>query len=178
MSPAPPHGPPSQGSARALHHWSTCMLLALALWLVGCAQPQPTPTSAQRTLWTGRMALQVQEQASQSFSASFELSGSAQQGQLVLLNFLGGTVARLQWRTGHAEVTTGQDTRTSESLDALLQNVLGTEIPVAALFSWLQGTQVAAVGWQADLSAIADGRLVAQRHTPEPQATLRIVLTH
>ena len=33
------------------------------------------------------MALQVQEQASQSFSASFELSGSAQQGQLVLLNF-------------------------------------------------------------------------------------------
>ena len=178
MSPAPPHGPQSQGSAHVRHHWSTCMLLAVVLWLAGCAQPQLTPTGSQRTLWTGRMALQVQEQAAQSFSASFELSGSAQQGQLVLLNFLGGTVARLQWRIGHAEVTTGQNTRTSESLETLLQDVLGADIPVAALFSWLQGMQVAAAGWQADLSAIADGRLVAQRHTPEPQATLRIVLTH
>nr|WP_236749270.1 lipoprotein insertase outer membrane protein LolB [Acidovorax carolinensis] len=145
--------------------------------LAGCAQPQPAPSNAQRTLWTGRLALQVEEQASQSFSASFELSGSAQQGQLVLLNPLGNTMARIQWHAGHAEITTGQNTRESESLDALLRDVLGTPIPVAALFSWLEGTHVTAVGWQVDLSAIDAGRLVAQRHTPTPQATLRIVLT-
>ena len=93
------------------------------------------------------------------------------------INPLGNTIARIQWNAGHAEITTGQDTRKSESLEALLQDVLGTGIPVAALFSWLEGTQVEAVGWHVDLSAIASGRLVAQRHTPAPQATLRIVLT-
>jgi outer membrane lipoprotein LolB len=170
-------GPQPQRTVRTLHHGLASLLAFLALLLAGCAQPQPTPANSQRTLWTGRLALQVEEQASQSFSASFELSGSAQQGQFVLLNPLGNTIARIQWNAGHAEITTGQNTRESESLDALLQDVLGTDIPVAALFSWLEGTQVAAVGWQADLSAIAAGRLVAQRHTPTPQATLRIVLT-
>lgn len=145
--------------------------------LAGCAQPQLRPAHSHDTLWAGRLALQVEDQASQSFSASFELSGSAQQGQFVLLNPLGNTIARIQWNAGHAEITTGQDTRKSESLEALLQDVLGTGIPVAALFSWLEGTQVEAVGWHVDLSAIASGRLVAQRHTPAPQATLRIVLT-
>lgn len=178
MLPAISRGPQPQGLARTLHHCLVCLLAVFFLLLAGCAQPQPTPANSHRTLWTGRLALQVEEQASKSFSASFELSGSAQQGQFVLLNPLGNTVARILWNAGHAEITTGQNTRESESLDALLQDVLGTNIPVAALFSWLEGTQVAAVGWQVDLSAIAAGRLVAQRYTPTPQATLRIVLTH
>lgn len=171
-------GPLAQRTVGTLHRGLTCLLALLVLLLAGCAQPQPMPANSHRTLWTGRLALHVEEQASQSFSASFELSGSAQQGQFILLNPLGNTLARIQWNAGHAEITTGQSTRESESLDALLHDVLGTSIPVAALFSWLEGTQVAAVGWQVDLSAIAAGRLVAQRHTPAPQATLRIVLTH
>jgi outer membrane lipoprotein LolB len=170
-------GPQPQRAVGPLHHGVACLLAFLFLLLAGCAQPQPMPANSHRTLWTGRLALQVEEQASQSFSASFELSGSAQQGQFVLLNPLGNTLARIQWNASHAEITTGQATRESESLDALLQDVLGTSIPVAALFSWLEGTHVAALGWQVDLSAIAAGRLVAQRHTPTPQATLRIGLT-
>lgn len=166
-----------QGTARRPCHWFACLLTVFVLLLAGCVQPPPAPANSHRTLWTGRLSLQVEEQASQSFSAPFELSGSAQQGQFVLFNPLGNTLARIQWNDGHAEITTGQTTRESESLDALLQDVLGTSIPVAALFSWLEGTHVAAVGWQVDLSAIAAGRLVAQRHTPTPQATLRIVLT-
>ncbi|ART49227.1 MULTISPECIES: lipoprotein insertase outer membrane protein LolB [Acidovorax] len=172
-----PQGRQPQRAVQTLHHGLVALLAFVVLLLAGCAQPQPAPSNAQRTLWTGRLALQVEEQASQSFSASFELSGSAQQGQLVLLNPLGNTMARIQWHAGHAEITTGQNTRESESLDALLRDVLGTPIPVAALFSWLEGTHVTAVGWQVDLSAIDAGRLVAQRHTPTPQATLRIVLT-
>jgi outer membrane lipoprotein LolB len=166
-----------QSTARRLHLWFTCLLAVFVLLLAGCAQPSPAPANPHHTQWTGRLALQVEEQASQSFSASFELSGSAQQGQFVLLNPLGNTLARIQWNTSHAEITMGQTTRESESLDALLRDVLGTDIPVTALFSWLEGTQVAAVGWQVDLSAISAGRLVAQRHTPTPQTTLRIVLT-
>ena len=171
-------GPQPLRPARRLHHGVACLLAFFVLSLVGCAQPQLRPAHSHDTLWTGRLALQVEDQAAQSFSASFELSGSARQGQFVLLNPLGNTIARIQWNAGHAEITTGQNTRASESLDALLQDVLGTDIPVAALFSWLEGTHVAAVGWHVDLSAIDAGRLVAQRYTPTPQATLRIVLTH
>ena len=170
-------GPQPQGPSRTLPYGVACLLAFFVLLLAGCAQPQLRPAHSHDTLWAGRLALQVEDQASQSFSASFELSGSAQQGQFVLLNPLGNTIARIQWNADHAEITTGQDTRKSESLEALLQDVLGTGIPVAALFSWLEGTQVEAVGWHVDLSAIASGRLVAQRHTPAPQATLRIVLT-
>lgn len=165
-----------QGATQRLSHWFA-YLFAVFVLLVGCAQPPTAPASPYRTPWTGRLALQVEEQASQSFSASFELSGSAQQGQFILLNPLGNTLAQIQWNAGHAKITTGQATRESESLDALLRDVLGTDIPVAALFSWLEGTHVDAVGWQVDLSAISAGRLVAQRHTPTPQATLRIILT-
>ena len=169
--------PQPQRPTRRLHHGVAYLLALFVLLLAGCAQPQLRPAHSLDTLWAGRLALQVEDQAAQSFAASFELSGSAQQGQFVLLNPLGNTIARIQWNDGHAEITTGQSTRASESLDALLQDVLGTNSPVAALFSWLEGTHVAAVGWQVDLSAIAAGRLVAQRNTPAPQATLRIVLT-
>lgn len=177
MTHAISQGPHPQGTTRRLRHWFAYLLAIAVLLLAGCAQPQLRPAHSHDALWTGRLALQVEDQASQSFSASFELSGSAQRGQFALLNPLGNTLARIRWNAGHAEITTGENTRVSESLDALLQDVLGTDIPVAALFSWLEGNQVAAVGWQVDLSAIAAGRLVAQRHTPTPQATLRIVLT-
>lgn len=128
-------------------------------------------------MWSGRLALQIEGQASQSFSAMFELHGNAQNGVLVLLSPLGNRLAQLNWKDGHAQLQSGQETRTSESLDALLQDVTGTRIPIAALFSWLHGTQTTATGWQADLSGIAEGRLVARRDDPAPQATLRIALT-
>lgn len=172
-----PQGLRPFGYAKTLHQCSTCLLAVFLILLVGCAQPQRTPASSHQTLWTGRLALQVEDQTSQSFSASFELSGSALEGQLLLLTPLGSSLARLQWSAGHAEIKTGQDTRESTSLETLLRNLLGTEIPIAALFSWLEGEQVSAAGWHVDLSAIANGRLVAKRSTPAPQATLRIVLT-
>jgi len=128
-------------------------------------------------MWSGRLALQIEGQASQSFSAMFELHGNAQNGALVLLSPLGNRLAQLNWKDGHAQLQSGQETRTSESLDALLQDVTGTRIPIAALFSWLHGTQTTATGWQADLSGIAEGRLIARRDDPAPQATLRIALT-
>lgn len=164
-------------NARTLQRGLACMLMASMLLMVGCSQPPVVPATAAGTQWTGRLALQVADQTSQSFFATFELTGSPQQGRLLLLTPLGNTLAQIQWSAGHAEINTGQATRTSDSLDTLLRDIMGTDIPVAALFSWLQGTHLSATGWEVDLSAIEQGRLVAQRHSPAPQATLRIALT-
>jgi outer membrane lipoprotein LolB len=145
--------------------------------LTGCAPlvPSPIPT-ADQAHWIGRLALQIDEQEAQSFSASFELKGSPSKGELVLFSPLGNVLAHLQWAPGRAVLVTGNDTRTSDSLDALLQQSSGTQLPVAALFDWLDGTASTADGWQADLSRMDEGRLTAVRHTPVPRATLRIAL--
>lgn len=168
---------------------SAIVVLPLLLWLVGCAPPAPG-ARAQEDAWSGRIALQVQAQAqaqaqaqgegqgqaAQAFSAMFELHGNADSGGLVLLNPLGQRLAQLDWKDGHAQLHSGQETRSSDSLDALLQDLTGAgTIPVAALFSWLKGIQATATGWQADLSGIADGRISARRD--DPAATLRIALT-
>lgn len=145
--------------------------------MLGCAQPLK-PREGEENFWSGRLALQVEDQASQSFSALFELRGSAQNGGLVLISPLGSRLAQLDWKDGHAELATGaQEVRTSDSLENLLQDVTGTRIPIATLFSWLQGTQTTAPGWEADLSGLAEGRLIARRDNPAPKATLRIALT-
>lgn len=157
------------------HRWMGWLVLC-ALWLAGCAQPMPS-APVEENSWNGRIALQIDGQASQSFSAMFELRGTAQAGGLVLFSPFGNRIAQLDWKDGHAQLVSGQDTRTSDSLDTLLQDVTGTRIPVTALFSWLKGTQASATGWQADLTGIADGRLTARRDDPQPTATLRIALT-
>ena len=164
---------PLTGTLR--HRWMGWLVLC-ALWLAGCAQPMPS-APVEENSWNGRIALQIDGQASQSFSAMFELRGTAQAGGLVLLSPFGNRIAQLDWKDGQAQLVSGQDTRTSDSLDTLLQDVTGTRIPVTALFSWLKGTQASATGWQADLTGIADGRLTARRDDPQPTATLRIALT-
>lgn len=164
---------PLTGTLR--HRWMGWLVLC-ALWLAGCAQPMPS-APVEENSWNGRIALQIDGQASQSFSAMFELRGTAQAGGLVLLSPFGNRIAQLDWKDGHAQLVSGLDTRTSDSLDTLLQDVTGTRIPVTALFSWLKGTQASATGWQADLTGIADGRLTARRDDPQPTATLRIALT-
>ncbi len=162
--------------------WTAWLALACMLWLAGCAQPPraataPGTTSAASASWSGRLSLQVEGQASQSFSALFDLQGNPGKGELVLTSPLGNTLARLHWEDGRAQLLTGQEKRESTSLDELLREATGTAIPVAAIFEWLNGNQAAATGWQADLSGSADGRLVARRHNPSPEATLRIAFS-
>lgn len=174
MGPPLPGAPRPTAMARILGSW----LLLATLWaLAGCAQPPRAPHALEpANHWSGRLALQVDGQAAQSFSAGFDLQGDAGQGELTLFNPLGGVLARLHWRPGHATLQSGGETQASASLDALLQQATGTSIPINALFGWLTGLHTRAEGWQADLSAIDQGRLVARRHAPAPHATLRIAL--
>jgi outer membrane lipoprotein LolB len=71
---------------------------------------------------------------------------------------------------------TNGDIRSFASLDALIQQAVGAEIPVAALFAWLAGDNMSVAGWSADLSQLANGRVTARRTEPAPVTELRLVL--
>lgn len=156
--------------------WALTGMLALA----GCSTPAPPQVMPgfEQTVWSGRLGLQVHDpmSAEQSFSASFQLQGSAAQGSLDIFNPLGSQIAKLQWQPGAAWLQQGERITPSTSLDDLLRQSLGTALPVEALFGWLQGQPASAPGWNADLSRYAQGRITAQRVAPPPQATLRVVL--
>jgi outer membrane lipoprotein LolB len=155
----------------------TCLgLCGLGLLaLTGCTTPRVAPADAS-AFWSGRLALQLHSTPPQNWSASFELQGSAEQGQMVLLSPIGTTLARLSWTPQGALLEQGQDHTPSSSLQSLSQRLTGTDLPIAALFDWLAGKTAEAPGWQVDLSAHAQGRLTAQRSLPAPEAVLRIVL--
>lgn len=132
----------------------------------------------EQSYWSGRLALQIEEESAQSFSALFELEGSEDQGELILLSPLGNTLGKLKWSSEGATLQTGQQQQTSHSLDALLTLVTGEAIPIKAIFDWLRGIETNAAGWVADLSALSQGRITAQRSDPKPKAILRIAFSH
>lgn len=155
-------------------------LLTAALGLLqACAVAPPSPEAqaqAQAERWSGRLGLLVASEPPQSFHAGFQLSGNAQAGELSLTSPLGSTLAVMEWQPGQTLLRQGEQTRRYDSLEALSQEVTGAAIPVRALFGWLNGTPQAVEGWDADLSRLADGRLVARRLAPLPTAELRVVL--
>jgi outer membrane lipoprotein LolB len=132
--------------------------------------------------WRGRLALRIESALvagapqNQSFSAGFELLGTQQQGDLFFYTPLGNTAAAIHWDASKAVIQSKGETHTFENLSALIENLLGTEVPVAALFSWLNGRPVDSDGWQVDLSQRSQGKILARRLTPAPPAELRVIL--
>ena len=153
------------------------LVCALALSLAGCTTPRRV-TSPQTAFWSGRMGLQLHTDPPQNFSAGFELHGSPEQGELRLLSPVGTTVAQLNWAPGKAQLIQGGHEQFSQNLDNLTAQITGTVLPIAALFDWLAGLATPAPGWTVDVGAPEQGRIHAQRHTPEPKAVLRIILEH
>ena len=151
------------------------LLALLVLGVTGCASP-PRVADPAATSWSGRLALQVEDQPSQSFSAGFELKGSAQAGELTLNSPIGGTLAVLSWRPGSATLLSGGKSSQFESVEALVAHATGSPIPVAALFDWLRGIDSPVPGWKADLSQLPQGRILAKRLEPPPLADLRIAI--
>ena len=156
-----------------------CALVFFAIFFIaGCAAPPRASDQNQSDIspWRGRLAVRVESDQTQSFAAGFELTGTPLAGELTLYTPLGNTVAALSWSSQTAAMRSNGDVRYFESLDALIKQALGTEIPVAALFAWLAGDNMTAAGWRADLSQHADGRITARRSDPAPAAELRLVL--
>ena len=157
--------------------WLPALALGTAL-LGGCASAPPAAPAAGSDAgpWSGRLALQVKDQPSQSFSAMFELKGSASAGELTLSTPVGSTLASVSWSPGAATLRSNGRERQAESVDALVAQATGAAIPVTALFDWLRGVATPVAGWQVDLSQLGAGRLAAVRQQPPPEADLRVAL--
>ena len=176
------------------------LIVSVLLALGGCAtalNPKPTANPAPKGgagggEWTGRLSLKVtaaEPEKNTSFSANFELSGSADQGTWLLLSPLGSTVAKLDWGPQGAVLLSnergtepgpgsgqGPGPRQFESIESLLRHTPVSGLPFAALFDWLQGKPTAVAGWRVDLSQFSSGKLRAQRLSTDPAIDLRLVL--
>ena len=162
---------------KAATRWAAWLAAFAIVLIAGCAHPTRATGQfdPQDRAWIGRLALQVQDNQAQSFSAGFELRGRPEAGELTLFTPLGGVAAALSWEPGGATLKNGANVQRFESVDAVVTQATGSAIPVAALFDWLEGKNTQVPGWQADLSQLADGRLRARRMQPPPAADLRVV---
>ena len=156
-----------------------------SLWLVVCiaaCTTSPTPLRSNLTKaptekqWQGRISVTVQSDPPRNMSSGFTLEGDTRLGELNLFSPLGTTLATMQWSPTSTQLLQGNQQRRFDSLEHLTQETTGAALPIDAMFDWLQGIATASPGWQADLSAISQGTLVAKRLTPEPLVILRIKL--
>jgi outer membrane lipoprotein LolB len=162
------------------------LALLIGAMLAGCAAPNRTPKAmmagsparlpAQLPEWQGRISVQVLGNTPTSMSASFLLRGDAKNGELDLFSPLGTTLGALQWTPQLVQLSDGSKHQYFNSLAELTEQITGAALPVDAIFAWLEGREVQATGWQADLSALSQGSLTARRTNPSPEVTLRIKL--
>lgn len=165
--------------AARLRSTLVCVCLIAIILIAGCARPiRATGINyAKNELWTGRLSLQVHSEPMQSFSASFELKGKPELGELTLISPLGNVLGVLRWSPTEAVLDSGnQKVRRFASVNELMQQATGAAVPVSALFAWLQGDIANVSGWTADLSHHDEGRISAKRVQPAPPADLRVVL--
>lgn len=153
-------------------------------WVAGCATHQRGQgrNDGQTSLWQGRLSVRVQaapdasRAQDQSFSAAFELRGNASLGDLLLFTPLGSVAAAIHWSPDGAQLQARGETQTFSDLAQLMQLVLGTDVPVTALFAWLAGQVQEVDDWQVDLSRQPQGKIVARRMAPAVPAELKVLL--
>ena len=156
--------------------WASIWLVVL---LAGCATPVPIRSVSQAPStkqWQGRISVTVQSDPPRNMSAGFSLDGNARQGELNLFSPLGTTLATLQWNPTSTQWLQGSQQRRYDSMAHLTEETTGAALPMDAMFEWLEGRATPSPGWQADLSALNQGSLIAKRITPEPLVVLRIKL--
>ncbi len=158
--------------------WALVTALTMVLMLGACATPERPQTrgGAPAKNWHGRLGLRIESSPVQSLSATLDLSGDAQAGDLLLSGPLGTALLALSWRPGRATMQRNGQSREYNSVSALMQDALGADLPLAALFAWLAGEEAAVEGWQVDLAQLSKGRLSARRVGPAPAVDLRLML--
>jgi len=160
---------------RAIRRGCAVAVGGAVLLLAACATPAPTISVDGSPYWSGRLALTIDSDPPQSFSAGFDLRGTPQAGELQLNSPLGNALATVRWTPEGAELLQGDQVTRRSTIDALTTELGGQALPVIALFAWLRGQEAEANGWWVDLSRQATGRIVARRSQPLPTAELRLV---
>lgn len=166
---------------------STLTAYFAILFIAGCAVNAPAsgkkdvknPSANDIFNRQGRISLRVDSEPPQSLSGAFAIRGDAQVGDLSLNSPLGNTLAQLSWTPQYAELKAQSEVSRFDSTEALLLQVTGTTLPLAALFDWLAGKDTPVAGWQVDVSQLNNPdrpRLNAKRLEPLPVVDLRIVL--
>jgi outer membrane lipoprotein LolB len=152
-------------------------LTLMALLFAACASPPPATQYVHASdLWQGRLSVQVATEPTQRISADFFLEGSPQAGSLTLDSALGTRMARMQWDATGALLQTPGQTQRFASLDAMVQQTLGSTLPMPALFAWLRGQAVSAAGWELLTLDKVQGRIRARSVQRVPATQLDIVL--
>ena len=166
--------------------------LLATLTIAACATP-PAPVDRSTTSVSGRLSIQVDAspgQPANRFTAAFDLTGTAEQGQLQLNSPLGVTLASAQWGSNEALLVTPRGERRFPDLEALSREALGESLPLRALPDWLKGrpwpgapSQALAsntpgfdqLDWRIDLSRFGEGWVSADRRSA-PVVALRVRL--
>lgn len=178
---------------------SALAALVLSMLVQACAT-HPPPLAGD--VYTGRIAVRREaapDQPARSISGLFELSGSTASGQLVLTSAIGVTLARASWshpagprgEPSDIELEADGDTRHYGTLGDMMQQAIGDQLPLAAMFDWLAGrpwpaepftrvpgsTSFDQLGWHVDPSHLAAAGLVdAERSVPAPPLHVRVKL--
>lgn len=155
--------------------------------LAACAHVPAPPGDVDR--FEGRLSVQVTGDSERSFSAGFELAGSAEEGRMVLTTPLGMQAAQADWSAQSVRLRSGRGERFFPDLDSLSREALGESmpLPLGAMFDWLHGRPWARavsverrggfeqLGWAVDVSRRAEGWVLAQRLGP-PVVTVSVKL--
>ena len=163
--------------------WLALSCAALA-WCALSACASLTPPHAQGAqVLSGRLSVRVETEPVRALSGAFELSGTAQNGALVLTSPLGSTLAQARWSPGEAVLETPGSRARYPDLDTLAEQALGERVPLAALFDWLRGRPwsgapsealpdggpgFSQLGWRVGLARYADGWVDARRDAAPP----------
>ena len=164
--------------------------LALAGAVTGCAVPA-RPVATGGDVLAGRISIRVEAaggEPERSLASSFELRGDAQRGSFSLSTPIGTTLAQARWSPQDVVLVTPEGQRPFPDLPALMRDMFGQPLPVAALFDWLRGRPwpgaeslearppdeagFAQLGWQVTLARFDEGFIEARRIEP-PVVTVR-----
>lgn len=158
--------------------------VAAALLLAGCSSLPKAPPAVDSL--SGRLSVRVDDEPPRSVSATFELRGDAQAGELDLTSPLGSIMARASWAPGRVELETPDRRARYSDLDTMSRDALGETLPLSALFDWLRGRPwpgaasepipgeagFTQLGWTVRLARFTDGWVDAHRPL-DPPVTVR-----
>lgn len=156
-------------------------IVASLLWLLGgCATKPPDDGQA----WTaGRLSVRVAasgERGASSTSASFELRGDGDRGELRLASPLGTLIASARWAADGVVLASGAAESRYDDLESLSRDTLGEVLPLRAFPDWLagrpwpgapsvpRGDGFEQLGWRVSLARYGEGWVEATREAPPP----------